>query len=382
MTKQSLKLIWKKAQTHNKTPQPRFGHSAICYQENMIIFGGEHPETNIALNDIHILDLNTWTWTEPQTTGEIPSPRSFHTATLYNHQMLVWGGSEETRNATYICNDDDLYILNLKTWEWSKITPTGKPPVARSHHSAALFQDKLIIDGGAYDFYASWSDLNILDLTKMSWLPIQVENCVSAALSGLKIHGNTLIKFLGDGAYEGFRNEILLLDLANLDADNLRELKWQKAQVQGIENYGYQILLPNNPELEEYETEEYSDDDDYDDEDDDRIICEDGIPIRTVHGYGEFGNNLVLFAGMAAGDGISHGTIGDLVVLNLPNSEIATTGTYTWLLPQISGEIPPPRFGHSTIQFNQQTIIYGGFWIDTWHGNNSFDNDVYILEMV
>ncbi|HLO88965.1 MAG TPA: kelch repeat-containing protein, partial [Nostocaceae cyanobacterium] len=343
MTKQSLKFICQKAQTHNKTPEPRFGHSGICYQESMIIFGGEHVENDQTLNDIHILDLKTWTWTQPQTSGEIPSPRSFHTAILFNDQMLIWGGSQEARDATYICNDNDLYILNLKTWEWSKVTPTGKPPVARSHHSAALFQDKLIIDGGYYDFYASWSDLNILDLTKMSWLPIQVENCISAALSGLKVHGNTLIKFLGDAAYEGFRNEILTLDLTDFDSDNLRELKWQKANIQGIENYGYQILLPNNPEWEEYETEEYEDDE-YEDEDEDIITCEDGIPSRTIHGYGEFGNNLVLFAGMAWGDGVSHATIGDLVALNLPNSEVVTTGTYTWLLPQVSGEIPPPRF--------------------------------------
>ncbi|HLP92253.1 MAG TPA: kelch repeat-containing protein [Nostocaceae cyanobacterium] len=377
MTLQTLNLIFKKVQTHNEPPSPRHGHSAICYQDSMIIFGGLQNETNQTLNDLHILDLKNWTWTQPQTSGEIPSPRSFHTAVLYNHQMLVWGGSQEVGQGTYNCRDNDLYILNLHTWEWSKITPTGTPPTPRCQHSAILYQDKLIIDGGAYDFYFSRNDLHILNLKTMSWLPLQIENCYGAAFAGLKIQGNTLIKFLGDAAYEGFCNHVLLLEIPDFDYESLRTLKWEKANIQGIENYGYKVVLPNSQEWEEYE--EYEDEE-YEDEDDDIIICEDGIPVRSVHGYGEIENNLILFAGVAPGDGISHITIGDLVLLNIPDSP--TTGTYTWLLPQTTGEIPPPRFAHTTIQYNQQTIIFGGLWLDTWCGNHSYDHDVYILKIV
>lgn len=84
---------------------------------------------------------------------------------------------------------------------------------------------------------------------------------------------------------------------------------------------------------------------------------------------------------MSPGNGISHVTIGDVVLLNMPDISAANSGTYTYTVPEIAGKFPPPRFGHSTIQFNHQMIVYGGLWIDTSAGNNSFDNDVYILEI-
>jgi hypothetical protein len=178
-------------------------------------------------------------------------------------------------------------------------------------------------------------------------------------LAGLKVHGNVLVKFLGDGAYNGFCRDILTLELIDFDEKNSLKLQWEPAQFQVIEKQ-------RNIEEEDYEDyEEYE---------------EDIIPCRTIHGYGEFGDNLVLFAGMAPGHGVSHMTIGDLVLLNMPPVEAATSGIYTAIVPEVKGKFPPPRFGHSTIQFNQQMIVYGGLWIDTEGGNNSYDNDVYVLE--
>ncbi|MBW4673753.1 MAG: hypothetical protein KME52_06940 [Desmonostoc geniculatum HA4340-LM1] len=361
-------LIWKNPKIQGKPPQSRYGHSAILYQNYMIIFGGEHNDTFETLNDIHLLDLESWTWIQPQIFGEIPAKRSFHTAVLAEDKMLVWGGYQEAKDGGYIFSDVDVHILNLKTWQWSQITPNGTPPAPRSHHSVVLFKNKLLIDGGSYDIYAALKDLHLLDITNMCWINIQVNNCYSSALAGLIIRGNTLVKFLGDAAYGGFCSNVLTLELVDFDSPNLPEFQWQQAKFQGIENYSYQIFLPkNNQDDYEYYDDEINDEDD-------------GIPYRTIHGYGEFGDNLVLFAGMAPGNGVSHVTIGDLVLLNMPAIEEASCGTYTGIIPEVKGKFPPPRFGHSTIQFKHQMIIYGGLWIDTQAGNHSYDNQVYILE--
>jgi len=350
---QSSQFIWKQPTTQGELPRPRFGHSAILYQNSMIVFGGEDNDTGETLNDVHLLDLNSWTWKKPQVWGEIPTSRSFHTAVLAQDQMLVWGGYIVAKDSGYIFNDVAVHLLDLNTWQWSQITPSGTPPTPRSHHSAALVQDKLFIDGGSFDIYAALDDLHLLDLTKMHWINIQVENCHSAALAGLKVHGNILVKFLGDAAYGGFCRSILTLELVDFDEKKTVKFQWQQANFQVIKNQ-------NNIE----------DDDEYE---------EDMFPCRTIHGYGEFADNLVLFAGMAPGYGVSHMTIGDLVLLNMPSLAAATCGTYTAITPQVQGKFPPPRFGHSTIQFNQQMIVYGGLWIDTEGGNNTYDNDVYIL---
>ncbi|MBD2596167.1 hypothetical protein H6G74_17810 [Nostoc spongiaeforme FACHB-130] len=357
------KFIWKKPNVQGIYPQPRYGHSAILYQASMIIFGGEDNNTYEAFNDVHLLDLTSWTWIQPQISGQIPEPRSFHTTVLYQDKMLVWGGHQAAQDGGYIFSDVAIHSLDLKTWEWSEITPDGIPPDPRSHHSAVLFQDKLLIDGGSYDIYSARDDLHILDITKMCWLNIQINNCRSSSLAGLKVRDQTLVKFLGDAAYGGFCQDILTLELGNLDNINT----WQLANFKGIDNYRYSVDLQDNDE-EEIE-------DEFDDE-------ENVIPCRTIHGYSEFGNNIVLFAGMAPGDGVSHMTIGDLIILNMPDANNNNSHNYQALVPEVVGKFPPPRFGHSTIQFNQQMIVYGGLWIDTWAGNNSYDNEVYILEMI
>ncbi len=371
---QPPRFIWKFPQIQGNPPQSRYGHSAIRYQNSMIIFAGEDNETNITLNDVHILNLESWTWEKPQVSGEIPPSRSFHTAVLNKEQMVVWGGYEEQIEGGYLCHDTAVYILELKTWHWSQVIPDGTPPVARSHHSAALFKDKLFIDGGSYDIYFSYNDLHLLDLTTMSWLRLEATSSPGSASGGLIVRDNTLIKFLGDGAYEGFCSDILTLNLTDLDSTNLQELQWQKAKfAEEIENYsGKTILSLSNSEDEE------EDNKDEDDEDIDYFF----YPGRTVCGYGEFGNNLVVFGGLAPQDGVSHVTIGNLLLLNLPVAQSVTNGIYRAIITQADGKFPYPRNGHSTIQFNHQMIVFGGLWFDAPDGTYDCDRDIYILEIL
>jgi hypothetical protein len=364
---------WKYPQIQGNPPQARKGHSAIRYQNCMVIFAGEDNETKKTLNDVHLINLESWTWEKPQVSGEIPPSRSFHIAVLYREQMVVWGGYSEPIPGGYLCNDSGVYILDLKTWYWSRIIPYGTPPIARSHHSAALFKDKLFIDGGYHDCYFSHDDLHLLDLSTMSWLTLEVKSSPGSALGGLIVRGNTLVKFLGDAAYHGFCSDILTLDLTDLDSLNLSNLHWQKAEfAEKIENYsGKNIYHLSNSEEDEDETDEYDEDIDYF-----------FYPGRTVHGYGTFGNNLVIFGGVAPQDGISHATIGNVLLLNLPSSESATNGIYRGIIPQVNCKFPAPRSGHSTIQFNDQMIVFGGFWFDAPDEIPDYDNDVYILEIL
>ncbi|MBW4512352.1 MAG: hypothetical protein KME64_38545 [Scytonematopsis contorta HA4267-MV1] len=376
---QPPRFIWKFPQIQGNPPQSRYGHSAIRYQNSMIIFAGEDNETKKTLNDIYILNLESWTWEKPQVSGEIPPSRSFHTAVLNKEQMVVWGGYEEQIPGGYLCHDTAVYILELKTWHWSRVVPDGTPPVARSHHSAALLKDKLFIYGGYYDIYCSYNDLHLLDLTTMSWLTLEAKSPIGSASGGLIVRDNTLIKFFGDGGYEGFCSDILTLNLTDFDSTNLLELQWQKAEfAKEIENYSSKTILSlSNREEDGYEY--YEEEEEYEDDEDVDYFF---YPGRTVSGYGEFGNNLVVFSGVAAQDGVSHATIDNLILLNLPVGDSVTNGIYRAIIPQADGKFPTPRHGHSTIQFNHQMIIFGGFWFDPPDGLYNYDNDVYILEIL
>ncbi len=85
-------FLWKKPQIQGKPPQPRYGHSAILYENYMIIFGGEHNDIFETLNDIH-------------------SPRFGHSTIQFNSQMIIYGGlwiDTEAGNHSY---DNRVYIL-------------------------------------------------------------------------------------------------------------------------------------------------------------------------------------------------------------------------------------------------------------------------------
>ncbi|CBJ30911.1 Dynein heavy chain family dynein heavy chain [Ectocarpus siliculosus] len=61
-----------------------------------------------------VLDLSTWEWVEIEPTGELPEPRSGHQTVVVKDALYVCGGWNSVQQF------DDLFILDTKTWAWSK----------------------------------------------------------------------------------------------------------------------------------------------------------------------------------------------------------------------------------------------------------------------
>ncbi|CAB1113053.1 unnamed protein product [Ectocarpus sp. CCAP 1310/34] len=61
-----------------------------------------------------VLDLSTWEWVEIEPTGELPEPRSGHQTVVVKDALYVCGGWNSVQQF------DDLFILDTKTWGWSK----------------------------------------------------------------------------------------------------------------------------------------------------------------------------------------------------------------------------------------------------------------------
>jgi N-acetylneuraminic acid mutarotase len=72
---------------------PRAGHSAIIYNDSMVIFGGR-DEYNNKLNDIWQFNFSSYTW-ESKEDGNPPAGRSGHSASLYKDMMVIFGGIVE-----------------------------------------------------------------------------------------------------------------------------------------------------------------------------------------------------------------------------------------------------------------------------------------------
>ncbi|KAK2102478.1 Host cell factor 2 [Saguinus oedipus] len=97
------------------------------------------------LNDFYELELQHGSgvvgWSIPVTKGVVPSPRESHTAVIYckkdsgSPKMYVFGGMCGARL-------DDLWQLDLETMSWSKPETKGTVPLPRSLHTASVIGNK------------------------------------------------------------------------------------------------------------------------------------------------------------------------------------------------------------------------------------------------
>ncbi|CAI2362019.1 unnamed protein product [Moneuplotes crassus] len=79
-------------------------HTACVWKEYMIIFGGKEAPTDSddegnkrskeekCSNDVSFYNLNSKTWIQPKISGPLPTPRYGHTACMYKDYMIIDGG--------------------------------------------------------------------------------------------------------------------------------------------------------------------------------------------------------------------------------------------------------------------------------------------------
>ena len=86
-------FTWRRVETTGTIPQQRANHSSAILEETgeLFIFGGWNGTER--LNDIHILDTATSTWTCPHIGGVLPHPRAGMTLTALRGRLYLFGGS-------------------------------------------------------------------------------------------------------------------------------------------------------------------------------------------------------------------------------------------------------------------------------------------------
>ncbi|KAJ3768819.1 hypothetical protein FB446DRAFT_694490 [Lentinula raphanica] len=157
-------------------PFPRYGHALPATATNageLYLFGGLVRES--ARNDLYLVHARELSATLLQTGGEVPSPRVGHASAIVSNVLIVWGGDTKTDPKTRQSDkqDDGLYLLNLVSREWTRVTVSGPGPIGRYGHAVTMAHTtKFIIFGGQVDrefLNDLWSfDLNSLR-TRPAW---------------------------------------------------------------------------------------------------------------------------------------------------------------------------------------------------------------------
>ncbi|KAJ0063299.1 hypothetical protein NL108_015778 [Boleophthalmus pectinirostris] len=183
-------LTWEEMRELSGTP-PSAKDKLGCwvYRNKIIYFGGygyaahehrgtfEYDESSSLVwdspgrgwnNHVHVLDLETLSWSQPVTTGNCPSPRAAHACATVGNRGYVFGG----RYKNYRLND--LYYLDLDTWQWHEMSVPQGGPVGRSWHSfTPVSQDHIFLFGGFTTERDTLSDAWLYCVSKNEWKPFK-----------------------------------------------------------------------------------------------------------------------------------------------------------------------------------------------------------------
>ncbi|OVA17943.1 Kelch repeat type 1 [Macleaya cordata] len=195
--------------TSGKVPIARGGQSVTLVGSRLIMFGGEDIGRRL-LNDIHILDLETMTWDVVVTLQTPPSPRFDHTAAIHaDRYLLIFGGCSHS-----VCFSD-LHILDLDTMEWSQPQIQGDVVSPRAGHAGIAINENWYIVGGG-DNKSGVSETLVLNMSKLVWSVVtSVKERDPLASEGLSlctglVNGEKLLVAFG-GYYGKYNNEVYVL---------------------------------------------------------------------------------------------------------------------------------------------------------------------------
>ncbi|GJP51998.1 hypothetical protein CLOM_g11122 [Closterium sp. NIES-68] len=136
-------------------PCARAFHAAAAIEGgNLFVFGGRTGKKR--LGDFWMLDTDTWQWAQLPCGGTPPCPRDFASLVAFgSSRLILHGGWDGTRFL------NDTYILDTMSLEWQQVLvplPASLPP-PRCGHTAAVFNNRLLVFGGRGTGGAMLNDL-------------------------------------------------------------------------------------------------------------------------------------------------------------------------------------------------------------------------------
>ena len=145
-----------------KIPQPRIGMFTIQIPEKGIVYiGCGFSDKNEVLNDIWTLDLNTYSWQQVETTGDVLSPRTGCVSAFYGGYIILFGGYAKGKYY------NDMYVINTQTNVLKKLETHGNIPEPRSNPIFQVVNDHLYLWGG---YNGEWpQDLYEMELKTLCW---------------------------------------------------------------------------------------------------------------------------------------------------------------------------------------------------------------------
>ncbi|KAG4306094.1 hypothetical protein PORY_000082 [Pneumocystis oryctolagi] len=138
--------------TYGDVPPPLVGCSFTVIGAKLYVFAGRLVSNWCLTNDLYVLDLESYIWTKIQGTSSCaPEPRYFHSADIYLNSIYIFGGIGLSKNPdNQHCVLDDIAVFDIQFGKWKKIpvVPSLHTPKPRYAHLSVVSMNYLMIIGG------------------------------------------------------------------------------------------------------------------------------------------------------------------------------------------------------------------------------------------
>ena len=135
---------WNLCEVFGESPRPRRGHSTTYdpVTNTLLIFAGVYGYSRY-LSDMFILKLSESFWESVTYTGPLtPTPRAYHSASLLNGRLFVFGGLMSGDKVTA-----EMLVFGLESKAWERLEMDGGPG-PRCGHCALTVGESIVILGG------------------------------------------------------------------------------------------------------------------------------------------------------------------------------------------------------------------------------------------
>lgn len=142
-----LELIEKLGATKiNHSKDGRIFHTCCAYDSYIVVFGGINPKNSKrTFSDVNFYSIETGEWFECNSSIK-PDPRFKHSAVVYNDVMIIHGGINSVNNQLM----KDTWSFNFLNGEWTLLDFCDeKNVVPRFGHAAVIVNHFMFIIGGS-----------------------------------------------------------------------------------------------------------------------------------------------------------------------------------------------------------------------------------------
>ncbi|KAH9208040.1 hypothetical protein DL95DRAFT_428852 [Leptodontidium sp. 2 PMI_412] len=122
-------------------PPARTNHSVVTYNEKLYLFGGTNGFQ--WFNDVWCYDPIPNTWVSLDCIGYIPAPREGHAAAIVDDVMYIFGGRTEEG-----ADLGDLAAFRITSRRWYTFQNMGPSPSPRSGHSMTAYNKQVVVLAG------------------------------------------------------------------------------------------------------------------------------------------------------------------------------------------------------------------------------------------